>query len=140
MGVTLYIPRSPMEDKKMSNTKIPSDWFRHVEPAGIVSFPIFWGVLPTLGFAPKLVSAYAPPALVPFATQHQEKFQLVFVGTLVVHMFELFYAMYRCGRLNLNPTTTLKWFANVALNGIFALKMLHNPDEFYQPAKSKKKN
>ena len=67
----------------------------------------------------------------------QEKFQFLFVGTLVVHVFELFYAMYRCGKLDLNPTTTLKWFANVALNGVFALKMLHNPDAFYQPSKKK---
>ena len=70
----------------------------------------------------------------------QGKFQFVFLATLGVHVFELFYAMYRCGKLNLDSTATLKWFVNVSLNGVFALKMLHNPDEFYQqPQKTKKK-
>ena len=60
----------------MSSLKIPTNWFRHVEPAGIVSFPIFWGCLPTLGFAPQIVTTHAPAALLPLAeqlAQHQVK-------------------------------------------------------------------
>ena len=60
----------------MSGRKIPTNWFRHVEPAGIVSFPIFWGCLPTLGFAPQIVTTHAPAALLPLAeqlAQHQVK-------------------------------------------------------------------
>lgn len=57
-------------------------------------------------------------------------FETVFIGTLVVHLFELFYAMYRCGRLDLTPFTTIKWFINVSFNGVFALKMLHSPEDF----------
>ena len=54
---------------------------------------------------------------------------------MVIHCFELIYATYRCLVLGLNFPTTVKWLISVSLNGVFALKMLHEPEKFYDIGK-----
>lgn len=49
---------------------------------------------------------------------------------IVVHSFEVLYALHLCEQLKLSEWTTAKWIVSVALNGVFALKMLYNPKKY----------
>ena len=60
----------------------------------------------------------------------QAIFAFIFESILVIHAFELLYAGYKCIKLGLTSGTTLKWLLSVAFNGIYATKMLYNPEKF----------
>ena len=66
----------------------------------------------------------------------QVYFALVFKGLIGCHVLELVYAFYRCSKLRLTWWTTFKWMVNVAFNGGFALRMLHEPEKYYQHGKT----
>ena len=61
----------------------------------------------------------------------QGLFAITFKAIVFIHCFELIYATYRCLTLGLTFPTMIKWLISVSLNGVFALKMLHDPDKFY---------
>ena len=63
----------------------------------------------------------------------QAIFAFGFKSILVIHAFELLYAGYKCMKLGLNGGTTLKWLISVAFNGVYATKMLYDPEKFYKP-------
>ena len=54
----------------------------------------------------------------------------IFQSIVGIHAFEVVYAAYRCTVLELNMTTSIKWLFNVAFNGWFVLKYLHNPEKY----------
>lgn len=62
---------------------------------------------------------------------------MVLKAIIAIHGFELVYATYRCYALKLNASATIKWLINVSLNGVFALKMLHEPEKFYKKKPTK---
>ena len=55
---------------------------------------------------------------------------LIFKSIVGIHAFEVVYAAYRCTVLELNMITSIKWLFNVAFNGWFVLKYLHNPEKY----------
>ncbi len=68
----------------------------------------------------------------------QPLWALTFKAIIVVHCFEIAYAWIRGMQLGLNGTTICKWLVNVAFNGIFATRMLIDPEK-YGAKKPKKK-
>ena len=70
----------------------------------------------------------------------QSLFAITFKAIVFIHCFELIYATYRCLSLGLTLPTMVKWLISVSLNGVFALKMLHDPEKFYNVVKKEKSN
>ena len=64
---------------------------------------------------------------------------MIFRAIVVIHCFELVYAYHRCWKLGLTEFTMAKWLINVSLNGVFALKMLHDPEKFFDVETQKPK-
>ena len=54
----------------------------------------------------------------------------IFQSIVGIHAFEVVYAAYRCLVLELNIITSIKWLINVAFNGWFVLKYLHDPEKY----------
>ena len=50
---------------------------------------------------------------------------LIFKSIVGIHAFEVVYTV-----LELNMITSIKWLFNVAFNGWFVLKYLHNPEKY----------
>merc|ERR1712156_6579 len=122
--------------------KIPSNYFLYPEIMAFVLLPVTWGLLPIAGFFPKALSPFLPVIFLwisPIDTliKFQGIFAITFKAIVVIHCFELIYATYRCLVLGLNFPTTVKWLISVSLNGVFALKMLHEPEKFYNIGEKK---
>ena len=112
--------------------KIPSDYFLYPEFLAFVLLPVTWGLLPIAGFYPELLG-------IEIVTKFQDLFAITFKTIVFIHCFELLYATYRCLTLGLTLPTMVKWLISVSLNGVFALKMLHDPEKFYN-VKNEKSN
>ena len=112
--------------------KIPSNYFLYPEFLAFVLLPVTWGLLPIAGFYPELLG-------VEMVIKFQDLFAITFKTIVFIHCFELLYATYRCLTLGLTLATMLKWLISVSLNGVFALKMLHDPEKFYN-VKNEKSN
>ena len=113
--------------------KIPSNYFLYPEFLAFVLLPVTWGLLPIAGFYPELLG-------VEMVIKFQDLFAITFKTIVFIHCFELLYATYRCLTLGLTLPTMLKWLISVSLNGVFALKMLHDPEKFYNVVKKEKSN
>merc|ERR1712088_774332 len=106
----------------------PSNYFLYPEFLAFVLLPVTWGLLPIAGFYPELLGGFLPDMF------------LWTKAIVFIHCFELIYATYRCLSLGLTLPTMVKWLISVSLNGVFALKMLHDPEKFYNVVKKEKSN
>ena len=126
--------------------KVPSNYFLYPEFLAFVLLPVTWGLLPIAGFYPELLGAFLPAdmflwtKLIEIVIKFQDLFAITFKAIVFIHCFELLYATYRCLTLGLTLPTMVKWLISVSLNGVFALKMLHDPEKFYNVVKKEKSN
>ena len=116
--------------------KIPSNYFLYPEFLAFVLLPVTWGLLPIAGFYPELLGGFLPDMFlwtkpIEIVIKFQDLFAITFKAIVFIHCFELLYATYRCLTLGLTLPTMVKWLISVSLNGVFALKMLHDPEKFY---------
>ena len=124
---------------------IPSNYFLYPEFLAFVLLPVTWGLLPIAGFYPELLGVFLPADMflwtkpIEIVIKFQDVFAITFKAIVLIHCFELLYATYRCLTLGLTLPTMVKWLISVSLNGVFALKMLHDPEKFYN-VKNEKSN
>ena len=69
----------------------------------------------------------------------QTWFSLLFKIIVGAHSLEIIYTVIRCRQLGLTVWTTIKWIVNVAFNGIFALRMLIDPEFEEETASQRQK-
>ena len=55
----------------------------------------------------------------------------MFKTIISIHALEVVYGLFRCRKLGLTTGTTLKWLVSIGFNGVLALKMLNEPEKYY---------
>lgn len=115
-------------------SSLPKHYFKSLPLVqGVILFVLTWILLPLTAFAPFALEPFLPEQILGRLVYYRTWFGLLFKVICGVHSLEVLYTINLCHGMGLTTWTTLKWAVNVALNGVFALRMLKFPD---QPSKN----